>query len=88
MKNQYLKKWLTLSALFLFACFSPHLLLRAQSTANYVFSTNTTGSLGLDMNSNVVDMSSGTTTLVGADLDDQVSSIASIGFTFNLMNAG
>jgi hypothetical protein len=57
----------------------------AQSTANYAFTTNTSGSLGLDANGNVVDMSAGTTQLVAADLDDAVSSQTGIGFTFNLM---
>ena len=61
MKNNFFKKWLALSALFAFMCFSPHGLLRAQSTANYAFTTNTSGSLGLDMNGNIVDMSTGTT---------------------------
>ncbi|MDB5269103.1 MAG: C-terminal target protein [Hymenobacter sp.] len=42
----------------------------AQSSANYVFSTGTAGSLLLDRNSNAVDMSTGTTQLVGADLDN------------------
>src|SRR5207237_4504707 len=43
---------------------------RAQSTANYAFSTGTTGSLALDQNGNAIDMSSGTTTVVGASVDD------------------
>ncbi len=65
-------------------CFSPHGLLRAQSTANYAFTTNTTGSLGLDMNGNVVDMTSGTTQLVAADLDNGASAVTNIGFDFFL----
>lgn len=85
MKNNFFKKWLTLSALFTFLCFLPHGLLRAQSTANYAFTTNTTGSLGLDANANVVDMTSGTTQLIGADVDDNSSSATAIGFTFQLM---
>ena len=40
------------------------------STANYAFSTGTTGSLALDQNGNAIDMSSGTTTVVGASVDD------------------
>jgi trimeric autotransporter adhesin len=85
MKNNFFKKWLALSALFAFMCFSPHALLRAQSTANYAFTTNTSGSLVLDMNGNAVDMSSGTTQLVASDLDDNSSSATAIGFTFQLM---
>jgi hypothetical protein len=54
----------------------------AQSTANYAFSTNTTGSLALDANGNAVDMSTGTTQVIGADLDDLSSSAINIGFTF------
>lgn len=84
MKNNSFRKWLVLSALFGLMCISPHLLLRAQSTANYAFSTNTTGSLGLDMNGNVVDMSTGTTQLVAADLDDNASAVTNIGFNFVL----
>ncbi len=44
--------------------------LNAQSTANYVFSTGATGSLAQDQNGNVIDMSSGTTQLVAASVDD------------------
>jgi trimeric autotransporter adhesin len=84
MKNNFFKKWLTLSALFAFMCISPYALLKAQSTANYAFSTNTTGSLGLDMNGNVADMSTGTTQLVAADLDNGSSVVTNIGFTFTL----
>ena len=62
----------------------------AQSTANYAFTTNTTGSLVLDANANAVDMSSGTTQLVAADLDDSASPVTNIGFNFfmygNLFN--
>jgi hypothetical protein len=54
----------------------------AQSTANYAFTTNTTGSLALDANANTVDMSSGTTQLVAADLDDSSSPVTNIGFHF------
>lgn len=58
--------------------------LRAQSTANYSFTTSTTGSLGLDANSNVVDMSAGTTQLVAADQDNFGSAVTTIGFDFFL----
>ncbi|MGV3609667.1 MAG: T9SS type A sorting domain-containing protein [Fluviicola sp.] len=81
MKNNTFKKWLTLSALFAFMCFSPHGLLRAQSTANYAFSTNTTGSLGLDMNSNTVDMSTGTTQVLATNTSqDQAINGTTIAF--------
>lgn len=53
-----------------------------QSTANYAFTTNTTGSLALDMNGNAVDMSTGTTQLVAAASDQGVSSLTNIGFNF------
>lgn len=49
----------------------------AQSTANYFFSTVTTGSL--------IDMSSGTTSLIGALQDEAVSSLVDIGFDFVFM---
>lgn len=44
------------------------------STNNYSFVTTTTGSL--------TDMSTGTTTLVGANLDDTASAVTNIGFDF------
>ncbi len=51
-----------------------------QSTANYTVTPGTTGSLALDMNSNSIDMTSGTTTLVAAGLDDTQSPLTN----FNL----
>ncbi len=56
-----------------------------QSTVNYSFSTNTTGSLTVDANSNAIDMTSGITALVGASSDQGVSALTNIGFTFALM---
>ena len=56
----------------------------AQSTANYVFSTNTTSSLGLDANGNAIDLSTGTTPLVSFGSDQGVSALTNIGFNFNL----
>ncbi len=47
------------------------------NAANYSFSTTTTGSL--------IDMSSGTTTLVGADQDDTASAVTLLGFDFYFM---
>ena len=49
----------------------------AQSSANYSFATNSTGSL--------VDMSSGTTTAVAAGLDASRSAVTGIGFDFYFM---
>lgn len=54
------------------------------STANYTFATNTTGSLVLDANSNAIDMSTGTTQLVAANSDDVASSVTTIGFDYYL----
>src|SRR5437870_527670 len=73
---------LSLYTLF-FLCCTTNLL--AQSTANYIFSTSTTGSLALDRNGNVVDMSTGTTTLNTASTDQGSSAATSIGFNFMLM---
>ncbi|MFM7014723.1 MAG: hypothetical protein ACKOX3_00195, partial [Bacteroidota bacterium] len=56
-----------------------------QSSANYTFSTNATGSLALDMNGNATDMSTGTTSLMAAGNDDAASSVANIGFNFQFM---
>jgi len=77
------RTWLSLVTLFvaLFAFVS----VQAQSTANYAFSTSTTGSLALDANGNAVDMSTGTTQLVAALSDATVSSITNIGFNFYFM---
>ena len=53
-----------------------------QSTANYTFATNATGSLAADLNSNTVDMTTGTTTAVAADVDNGVLAATNIGFDF------
>ena len=55
-----------------------------QSTANYSFTSNTTGSLVADANSNAIDMTAGTTTLVAAGLDATFSIVNTIGFDFYL----
>ena len=57
-----------------------------QSTANYAFTTNATGSLALDANGNAVDMTTGTTQLVAAAQDATVSSVTSIGFNYYFMS--
>lgn len=60
--------------------------LDSQSTANYTFATNTTGSLVLDANNNAIDMTSGTSSLIATTSSDQgVSAVSSIGFNFLLM---
>ncbi|MCX6314316.1 MAG: fibronectin type III domain-containing protein [Sphingobacteriales bacterium] len=74
MRNIYVK--LLMGLVFVFGVVG----VNGQSTVNYTFATNTTGSLGFDMNSNAVDMSTGTTTLVGAGLDDTQSGLTN----FNL----
>jgi len=58
----------------------------AQSSANYTFMTNTDGSLALDMNSNAIDMSTGTTQLVSSSNDQGTSSLTNIGFDMYFMN--
>lgn len=57
----------------------------AQSSANYTFATSTTGSLALDMNGGAIDMSTGTTQLVGPGADNSASGVVNIGFDFFLM---
>ncbi len=57
----------------------------SQSSANYTFATNATGSLATDMNGNPLDMSTGTTALVSSGSDDTRSSLANIGFDFWFM---
>jgi hypothetical protein len=78
MKNNFFRKWLALSALFAFMCFSPHELLRAQSIANYAFSTSTTGTLE--------DLSVGSTSIMTAAVhDDDVTTVNPLGFNFTFM---
>jgi len=67
MRNIYVK--LLMGLVFVFGVVG----VNGQSTVNYTFATNTTGSLVLDMNSNAVDMSTGTTQLVAAGLDATAS---------------
>ena len=59
----------------------------AQSSANYIFTTNNNGSLGQDKNSNAIDMSTGTTTLLIASTDDARSGLTNIGFDFWFMGS-
>ncbi len=60
----------------------------AQSTANYAYSTSTTGSLALDKDGNAVDMSTGTTQLYGAGVDTYTNAgVQNFGFTFRFMGS-
>ena len=52
------------------------------STANFSFATGTNASLALDFNSNAVDMTSGTTSLVASATDNGASAVTNIGFNF------
>jgi len=61
--------------------------INAQTSVNYAFTTNNNGSLSVDLNANTVDMSTGTTQLVGAGLDAAASAVTSISFDFYLMGA-
>ncbi len=78
------RNWLSFVTMFV-ALFS-FVLAQGQSSANYAFSTNTSGSLALDVNSNVIDMSTGTTQLVAPLSDATASSATNIGFNFYFMS--
>jgi hypothetical protein len=54
----------------------------AQNAANYVFSTAANGSLASDMNSNLLDMSTGTSTMIGAGVFGGASETREMGFEF------
>jgi|GEM_PF-1257355 len=71
--------------LFLLTLIVGSFCVNAQSSANYAFATNNNGSLALDVNSNAIDMSSGTTQLVAASQDETASAVTNIGFDFFLM---
>ncbi|MBL7727625.1 MAG: fibronectin type III domain-containing protein, partial [Dinghuibacter sp.] len=57
----------------------------AQSSANYTFNTNNNGSLVLDMNGNTVDMTTGTTQLLGPNVNTAATGQNAIGFEFWFM---
>jgi hypothetical protein len=59
--------------------------LNAQLSSNYSFSTNSDGSLTLDLNANAIDMTAGTTQLIGAGLDASASPVTGIPFSFLFM---
>ncbi|MFN8242798.1 MAG: PKD-like domain-containing protein [Ferruginibacter sp.] len=63
--------------IFLLLALLPFATVLSQSTANYAFSTNTSGTL--------TDMSAGTTQLVAASTDDGASAVTNIGFDFWFM---
>jgi hypothetical protein len=74
-----------LSVFLLLIVFIPKIA-NGQSSANYTYSTSATGSLALDANGNSIDMSSGTTQIVGPGLDASTGTgITNIGFTFIFM---
>jgi hypothetical protein len=54
----------------------------AQNINNYIFSTNNTGSLALDMNSNTVDMNTGTTQVIAPNTASAGSGLFNVGFDF------
>jgi len=60
----------------------------AQTAGNYVFSTTSTGSFTQDLNSNPVDMASGTTQLIGASTDQGTAVATNIGFSFSFAGTG
>jgi hypothetical protein len=72
--------WLSYVSLFLMLL--SFALTQAQSTANYAFSTNTSGSLALDSNGNAIDLTAGATALVAAASDQGVSAVTNIGFNY------
>lgn len=65
---------------------------QAQSSASYLFNTDTAGSLVLDANGNTVNMSTGTTQLLGAGVDDTISALTALnlgtGGPFNFLFMG
>jgi hypothetical protein len=64
--KKHLNKWLFVSVLTLIGISNGN----AQNITNYAFSTNATSSLGTDLNSNPIDMSVGTTLLMGPSVRD------------------
>jgi hypothetical protein len=60
-------------------------IIAAPSSANYGFVTNATSSLATDLNSNAVDMTTGTTLIQTSSGDELTSAALNIGFDFYLM---
>jgi hypothetical protein len=86
--NQLHKKVLKQLSIYLLLIMCSAGLSLGQSTANYAFSTNNNGSFSPDINGSVVDMSSGTSTLIGPGIDNNRSSVLNIGFDFYFMGNG
>ncbi len=61
---------------------------QATDATQYTFSTSSSGSLVLDRNGNAVDMTTGTTYLVGPTRDDSASAVMNIGFNFYYFSGG
>lgn len=59
----------------------------AQTADMYTFLNQNTGSLVADFNGNTIDMTAGTTLLVGPNVDDVSSAVVPIGFPFNFLGA-
>jgi hypothetical protein len=78
MRNSNLRKLLYFGFSFVMLFFTSLTFVHAQSTANYSFTTNTAGSLGLDMNGNTVDMSSGTTQILATNTSQDQSINATV----------
>jgi YVTN family beta-propeller protein len=72
------------NSLLLFASMVICLSTFGQSTENYVFSTNTNGSLIQDANGNPIDMSTGATLLLGSGSSNVMSAIKDMNFKFTL----
>ena len=82
-KSNSFKGLLSMFVVAFFASIS----MQGQSTANYVFTTSTAGSLAADANGNAIDMTTGTTALIAAATDSGVSLLTNIGFNFTLMGS-
>ncbi|MFN9519459.1 MAG: hypothetical protein ACK574_06960, partial [Bacteroidota bacterium] len=75
----------TLGVLVFATCITHEVFAQA-SISNYAFTTGTTGSLAVDANSNVVDMSTGTTDLVGPSIVTGSSEFITLStFSFSFM---
>ncbi|MFN9583363.1 MAG: hypothetical protein ACK566_11965, partial [Bacteroidota bacterium] len=75
----------TLGVLVFATCITHDVFAQA-SISNYAFTTGTTGSLAVDANSNVVDMSTGTTDLVGPSIVNGSSEFITLSnFSFSFM---
>ncbi len=78
----YFSKWILTFLLLLGGTFS-----FAQNSSQYAFYTSGSASLAADRSGNAIDMSTGTSQIVGAGIDDGASSIINIGFSFPFMGS-